>query len=187
MDTTFRLLFRRVGLQGKKYNIIMRLVRKTRYFFRFKYRKGHNIHSPFVFNLVREVFMPQTSKELTIDNQLYEQFHTENVKSRHAKRWCQLYDYMKLQSYCVDPSTYNNEELVVVTSIHCVKSLNTIVQDMAQTEGRVVMIVNGINKNQDSRNWWAKEVKNQVVLDFNSFGVIVFDKLLSEKTYKLKL
>lgn len=165
----------------------MKIVRKTRYFFRFKYRKGHNIHSPFVYHLVRAVFMPQISKELNIDSNLYKQFHTENVKSRHAIRWCQLHDYMQLDSSCIDPNTYNNEDLVIISAIHCVRSLNTIIQDMKQTDRRIVMIVNGISKNEESRNWWSKELSGNVILDFNSFGVIIFDKLLSDKKYKLKL
>ena len=165
----------------------MRIVRKTKYLLRFKYRKGHNIHSPFVYHLVRGVFMPQLSKELNIDKEMFDKFHTNNVKSRHAMRWCQLYDYMQFHSNVVDPTEYNNEDLVIITSIYCVKSIDSIMQKMEQTDGRVVLVINGINKNKQSREWWSKEVKDKVILDFNSFGVIVFDKHLSEKKYKLKL
>lgn len=164
----------------------MRIVRKTQYFFRFKYRKGSNIHSPFVYNLVREVFMPNTSASLSVDKDMLNQFCTENVKPRHAVRWCQLSDYMHLENYTVDPKQYNNEDLVVITSIHCVDSLNKIMEDMEATEQRVVMVINGISKNENSRKWW-QTISDNVILDFNSFGVIVFDKMLSDKKYKLKL
>lgn len=164
----------------------MRIVRKTQYFFRFKYRKGSNIHSPFVYNLVREVFMPNVSKELSVDSEMLKSFCTENVKIRHAVRWCQLSEYLKLESCIVDPKQYNDEDLVVVTCIHCVKSLSKIMESMEATERRVVMVINGISKNEDNRNWW-QTVTDSVILDFNSFGVIVFDKMLSDKKYKLKL
>ena len=164
----------------------MKIVRKAKYFFRFKYRKGHNIHSPFVYDLVREVFMPKVSKDHCTDEELLNELNTFNVKQRHVQRWCQLKTYLKLETSAVDPTQYNNEDLVIVTSIHCAKSLSRIMQDMAEVDKRVVLVVNGISKNKESREWWAKQT-NQVILDFNSFGVVIFDRLLSPKTYKLKL
>jgi len=163
----------------------MRIVRKTQYFFRFKYRKGSNIHSPFVYNLVREVFMPTVSKTLSVNKDMLNLFCTENVKIRHAVRWCQLSDYMHLESVILDPTSYNGEDLVVITSI-CVDSLNKIMADMEASDHRVVAVINGISKNEEARKWW-QTISDNVILDFNSFGVIVFDRMLSNKKYKLKL
>ncbi len=164
----------------------MKIVNKTKYFFRFRYRKGHNIHSPFVYNLVRDVFMPKQSQLLCPDDDLLDKLNSFNVKPRHVQRWCQLKTYLGLNTFAIDPDQYNNEDIVIVTSLHCAKSLSKIMEDMTNVEKRVVLVVNGISKNKESREWWSKQ-KDQVILDYNAFGVVVFDKLLSPKIYKLKL
>lgn len=164
---------------------MMKIVRNTKNFFRFKYRKGHNIHSPFVYHLVRAVFLPTTSSELVVDKMMRDSFMTKNVKCRHATRWCQLAQYLKLKSYVVDAEAYNDEDLVVVTSIHSSKYINSIFENMHKADKRVVLVVNGINKNRESREWWSN-VSDEVILDFNYFGVVIFDKHLNTKRYKLK-
>lgn len=129
--------------------------------------------------------MPTASNEIEVDDSMYKSFINENVKSRHAIRWCQLSQYLGLNTYSVDPEMYDNEDLIVISSIRSAKYSESILMDMHNADKRVVLIVNGINKNKESREWWAK-VTDEVILDFNYFGVIVFDKHLNTKKYKLK-
>ncbi len=164
----------------------MKIVRKAKYLLRFKYRKGHNIHSPFVYSLVRSVFMPSASTSLTVNNDMYNKICSYNVKNRYALRWCHIHSYLEFDSYVIDPINYNNEDLVVVTAMRNISSMSSLIQSMKALDKRTVLIINGISKNQENRNWWSK-IDNELVLDFNYFGVMIFDKHLSPKTYKLKL
>lgn len=162
----------------------MKIVRRTKYFFRVKYRKGHNIHSPFVYYLVRSVFMPKPSSEIAVDQELYTYLTDRGIKRQHALRCVQMYAYMEYKTYAVNPEQYNGEDMIFLTSVHSIQSVDRLISQIDPAAKRVTIIVNGINKNNESRKWW--DGINLLALDFNYFGVIVIDKFLSPKKYKLK-
>lgn len=163
----------------------MKIVRKTKYFFRFKYRKGHNIHSPFVYNMFRRVFMPKPANDIEINDYIYTQLVSKGMKRQYVQRWMHLFTYLKCESYAINPSSYKGEDMIFITSVHSVSSVDSIIKDIDPSLKRVVIVVNGISKNKESRDWWS--TIDLLALDFNSFGVVVVDKYLSSKVYKLKL
>ncbi len=164
----------------------MKLVRKAKYHLRFKYRKGHNIHSPFVYGLVRGVFMPQPSDQLQVDKELNDRLDDLNQKPQRVVRWCHLYSYLECKSFSINPNSYQDEDMIIITAYHSVKSAQSLLEAALNEDKRIAIVVNGINKNHDVRDWW-EGIETGIILDFHSFGVIIVDRLLNSKRYQLKL
>ena len=70
------------------------------YLSRARYFRGHGVHSPFVYDIVRKVFME--SKLHTADNALYGALMDKSVAKRRAVQLANLAEHCGYDNWCID-------------------------------------------------------------------------------------
>ncbi len=68
---------------------------------RMKHHKGHGVHSPFVYSLVRKVFMPKSLIENS-GTQLYDTLVAEGVKEKRARQLHNLLVHIEGKNYSIN-------------------------------------------------------------------------------------
>ena len=80
-------------------------IRRARYF------RGHGVHSPFVYNIVRKVFMQ--SKLYTADNALYGELMDKGVAKRRSVQLANLAEHCGYDNWCID--TMEDKQMIILT------------------------------------------------------------------------
>ena len=88
MKITGRNIGRRLQLLGNRLS-------------RIKHRKGHGVHSPFVYSLVRKVFMSKVLFEGT-GSELYELLRAKGLSQRSARQLHNLMYHIEAKSYSIN-------------------------------------------------------------------------------------
>lgn len=65
--------------------------------------RGHGIHSPFMYGIVRNVFMK--SKITGPDTRLYDELRRERIGRKHAVKIQNLYAHCRMESHTLVPGT----------------------------------------------------------------------------------
>ncbi len=109
---------------------IKRGLRRIRHF------RGHGVHSPFVYKIVRNVFMRRTLIDPDSDRLLSALSNIQGV-SRSTKIELQnLYTYCNLNSFVIDPQEVCNLsqcDIVILTGSHIEDAINKIAKDSGIT------------------------------------------------------
>ena len=165
------------------------MIQRIKYVFRYKHRKGHSIHSPFVYDLVRAVFMPQLNRYIKPDNSLLKRLFSERMHYKTAYRLAQYFVYMGYDTYCFDRQDYHGEDMSLLINSPDADKAERFFEEMQRTsieEGRrVTLVIRDMTRNRRLRSWW--DSKQALKLDLYRVGIIIFDKELNNQTFKLKL
>lgn len=161
-----------------------RLVDRMRYGLRYKHRSGHSIHSPYVFSLVRAVFMRKLSKDISPDFKLSQQVYKLGVNYSLACRVGQFATFNNFTSFAINPLSYNDEELIIVTHINT-DTLSVIEKLKASPLERKALIITNIYKHKECREWWKEQ--HELMLDVYNLGIIIYDSNLNKQYFKLKI
>ncbi len=78
---------------------------------RIKHFRGHGVHSPFVYSLVRKVFMGENSEE----GELYHALISVGVPKKRAIQLQRLVTFCSVESWSIDNPT-NNSQLSILTA-----------------------------------------------------------------------
>jgi hypothetical protein len=70
------------------------------YLSRARYFRGHGVHSPYVYNIVRHVFMQKSLYNTTSD--LYDALLEKEIAKRRCVQIANLAEYCKFDSWCID-------------------------------------------------------------------------------------
>lgn len=88
-------------------NRAFRAVLYTASALRIKHFRGHGVHSPFVYSMVRRAFMK--SKFICDDRELYDRLREEHCDRRSARQLQNLYNLSSYSSFClVNSSNIDN-------------------------------------------------------------------------------
>lgn len=80
-------------------------IRRARYF------RGHGVHSPFVYNIVRKVFMQ--SKLYTADNALYDELMDKGVAKRRSVQLANLAEHCGYDNWSID--SMEDKKMIIAT------------------------------------------------------------------------
>ena len=80
-------------------------IRRARYF------RGHGVHSPFVYNIVRKVFMQ--SKLYTADNALYGELMDKGVAKRRSVQLANLAEHCGYDNWSID--SMEDKKMIIAT------------------------------------------------------------------------
>lgn len=161
----------------------MKVIDRVKYTFRYKYRKGHRIHSPYVFKLVRSLFMKKINHTVTACQPLVSQLCADGIKFDYSYRVGQFFDYNGFSKYSHNPLSYCGEDFIVLSKID--DNCSTIIEQMCSAKERSAVVVLNIYRNKECRMWW--QMQDQLMLDIYRVGIIVYDNNLNREYFKLKI
>jgi hypothetical protein len=81
------------------------------YIHRARYFRGHGVHSPFVYNIVRKVFMQ--SKLYTADNALYDELMDKGVAKRRSVQLANLAEHCGYDNWSID--SMEDKKMIIAT------------------------------------------------------------------------
>ncbi|MFI3282662.1 MAG: hypothetical protein SNG10_03945 [Rikenellaceae bacterium] len=103
---------------------------------RLRHRRGHGVHSPYIYNIVREVFMDRNDHP--ISTPLYDTLIALGVKGRHSREIENLRHHCGLSTFGVD--AVQGGDMVICSSTAHVDLVEEIVKD-AMHSGTTVVIL----------------------------------------------
>lgn len=163
----------------------LKVIDRVKYTFRRKHRSGHRIHSPYVYTLVRTIFMKKRNNVLPSDAELTVALCQKGLKYDYSYRVGQFFKYNEFNQFTMNPSSYNGEDLVILTAIPNRELLDEIILKMKSSHQRSATVVLSIYHNKECRNWW--KCQQELSLDLYRIGIHVYDENLNKEYFKLKI
>ena len=150
------------------------------YLRRARYFRGHGVHSPFVYDIVRKVFMQ--SKLYTPDNALYTALMAKGVAKRRSVQLANLAEHCGYDSWSID--AMEEKQMIIAT-------LNTSPAELeryaayAHEKGATLCIINPYN----NRERWAEclEIINahsSTTVDNRAY-LLIFNNHLPKQRFRL--
>ena len=148
---------------------------------RAKYYHGHGVHSPFVYGLVRKVFMRRMLMEGT-GTTLYNELCAMGMAKRSA---CQLHNtlyYLERKSYSINDVCC---DLSILLADYPTEGLRAAYQD-AEMEGVTLVICQPYaNRERQSVVNELVEMHHSTSVDNRAYLLLFFDKKLPKQHYRL--
>ena len=112
-------------------------IRRARYF------RGHGVHSPFVYNIVRKVFMQ--SKLYTADNALYGELMDKGVAKRRSVQLANLAEHCGYDNWSID--SMEDKKMIIATLDICHTELEQYAE-YARQRGATLCIITPYNNRE---------------------------------------
>ena len=103
---------------------------------RARYFRGHGVHSPFVYAIVRQVFMRSTF--LADDRALYNALIEQGVAKRRALQLQNLMEHLRYTSFCIDSAA--EADMIIATADYPTSQLSALATT-ARNESRTLCIM----------------------------------------------
>ena len=113
------------------------------YLSRARYFRGHGVHSPFVYNIVRKVFMQ--SKLYNSDNALYTALLSKGVAKRRAVQLANLTEHCGYDNWCIDSM---DEKQMIILTLDTRHTVLLRYAEYAREKGATLCIVNPYNNRE---------------------------------------
>ena len=110
------------------------------YLSRARYFRGHGVHSPFVYDIVRKVFMQ--GKLQNTDSALYSTLLSKGVAKRRSVQIANLAEHCGYDSWCID--TMEQKQMIILTLDTHYTELARYAE-YAREKGATLCIVNPYN------------------------------------------
>ena len=165
------------------------MIERLHYGLRLRYWRGHNIHSPFVYRLVREVLMPCPNPNIVPNATLYDTLTGHGIPPTFARRTAQLHTYLGYNSFEADPDAFREGTDLVLLTAPAPEKAQTLLREMeraiAGTGRQAAMAVCRPYRNREMKRWWQRQ--NLLQIDLWRMGIIILDDNLNPQCYKLRI
>ena len=132
--------------------------------------------------------MPKTNLEVPVNISILKDLVSHKVKDKVSFRVAQMYFYLSLKSYVVDPDSYCGEDMVIILEDN-VELFNNIIIAMRseydKSPRQKVLVIRDIYKRKEVLNWW--NIQPYLRLDLHEIGIIIIDDNLNNQKFKLKI
>lgn len=165
---------------------------KIRYWLRIKYWRGRNVHSPFMYNLVREAMLKRKERDFPIDTGLLEFLTEKKVQRTHAELICRIYNRLRLSGYACGTDARNGVDLFMIpedsSADRCRDLIGHLRQTLQPSECKCVVFL-GLYRSRRQRQLWKSVIdeSDAVAVDFYHLGCLFFNKKVKKQFYKMKL
>ena len=176
---------------SKLKNMSFRIYLRMGHISHVRYWRGHGIHSPFMYALVRHVFMKHTLQQNS--SSIYFQMRKHAIGPRDAVKLQNLYSYMHYNSVTVIDHApehthsfkHHSGGLYVVTDTACESYITELASDIS--EGINTMVVSGARRNR-GRNTMCHKIRHDlrcISVDKGGMMYYFFDHRFQPQHYKL--
>lgn len=150
------------------------------YLSRARYFRGHGVHSPFVYDIVRKVFME--SKLFTPNSALYTTLMAKGVAKRRAVQLSNLAEHCGYDNWCID--TMEDKQMIILTLDTRYTELKQYA-DYARQRGATLCIITPYN----NRERWAAcldiiDAHPSTTIDNRAY-LLVFNNHLPKQRFRL--
>ncbi len=149
---------------------------------RIKHFRGHGVHSPYVYSLVRKVFM---HKELPVgkEHSLYHALIERDVPQRRAIELQNLLYYCSAEGFSIDNAP-NLEDIHIVTATLPISEYDTIFTKAAQSGTTLVILSPYLNREHRAACTELLLRHDSTSVDNRGY-IIFFNNHLPKQHYKL--
>lgn len=172
---------------AKAYSRAAAIKYRASYFRRMRYWRGHGIHSPFVYNMVRKIFM--TSEVLDPNILLSENILARKIATRKTAIQIQnLYGYCGYSSFEVldSKAEYQGSEMVVIDKSCSQDQISQIINHLRNQEHRAIVII--APHSSEQRHKMCKMLSDNhkgISIDKFNMLILLFDNRYLKQHYKI--
>lgn len=151
---------------------------------RARYWRGHGVHSPFVYNIVRQVFM---CRELKYDNRsLYEALAALDVPHRRCIQLQNLLHHCNYSTYGIDPATtyFEGVDMVIATLEIEADKLAAMAENARKSRSTLCVIAPSFDARRQAACNALVEAHTCTSIDNRGF-LLLFNNHLPKQIFKL--
>ncbi|MFI3267554.1 MAG: hypothetical protein R3Y51_02430 [Rikenellaceae bacterium] len=183
-----RLSLKKVHLKTKLKLGFSRKYNKIKYLLRIKHFRGRDVHSPFMYSVVRKALMNRRGKQLTVNLKLYNFLGNYGYVESSKKRICRVFNYLELENYTTIESYNNSNSLIILENSQNFEQLKSCVKEIRESETFAFISLGNIYTNLESKQLWKKIILELdcVAVDLYYEGLIFVNESLCKQSYKMK-
>lgn len=153
-------------------------VKRARYF------RGHGVHSPFVYAIVRQVFM--YSSFLGERRDLYEQLLLKGVAKRRARELQNLVEHCKYERFGIDCPTeeFARYDIIIATIEIDPERLGAMAQAATAASATLCIMSPSLDKERDMASRQLTENHKCTSIDNRGY-LLLFNNYLPKQQFKL--
>lgn len=162
---------------------------RVKYLLRVRHWRGHDVHSPFTYNLVREALMShRRNRDMSIDPALRRDLAALGLSESRIGRIGRVYNYLGFTSYAIGAESYDGEDMLVLSEEISGESLDALAERIGGLDKRVCVVITGIYATTDRHSVWHHILKDYdaVCIDLYHLALVIFDRYLSKQSYKMR-
>ncbi len=171
-------------------NRASRAILYTKSTLRIKHFRGHGVHSPFVYSLVRQVFMKY--KFSSTDRSLYNGLRSEDCDKKTSRQLQNLYNHCSYSTFFIlnhsNHSTYNSDitsDIIVISSSIDTHQIDEILESSLNSGTPVVVIYPRNNKKRLKTCLTHIDSDKYLTIDNRRFMLFYCDNKLPRQHFKL--
>lgn len=162
---------------------------KVKYLLRVRHWRGHDVHSPFTYNLVREALMShRRNRDMHIDPALKRDLGALGLSESRIGRIGRVYGYLGFNSYAIGAGNYDGEEMLVLPEEISGRDLDELAGRIVALDKRVCVVMTGIYATTTRHSVWHHILRDYdaVCIDLYHLAFVIFDRYLSKQSYKMR-
>ncbi|MFI3261719.1 MAG: hypothetical protein R3Y26_02295 [Rikenellaceae bacterium] len=183
-----KISLREVGLKTKLKFKLSKKYSKIKYLLRVKHFRGRDVHSPFMYGIVRKALMNRRGKHLIINAKLYDFLGQCGYISSSRKRICRIFTYLELEDYMKIDSYNNSNGLIVLENSQEFEALKKCVEEIRNSGAFAFITLGNIYADDKANLLWNKIIfeLDCVAVDLYHEGLIFVNESLCKQDYKMK-
>lgn len=154
-----------------------------------KHFRGRDVHSPFMYDIVRKALMNRRGKQLIVNNSLYDFLNEKGYGEGSKLRICRIFAYLELERFILlSDDMLSESELIIIDCNRCFEHVNNCIENARKSDSLVCMVIRSIYSDVEAKKLWGDiiNMSNCVSVDMYYEGIIFVNENLVKQNYKMK-
>lgn len=162
---------------------------RVKYLLRVRHWRGHDVHSPFTYNLVRGALMShRRNRGMEMDPVLRRDLLALGLSESRVCRIGRVYSYLGFGSYAVGADSYHGEDMLILSEEISGEALDALADRISGLDKRVCVVMTGIYATTSRHSVWHHILDDYdaVCIDLYHLAFVIFDRYISKQSYKMR-